>query len=121
MNVYAPRGAGITSVEVANPPGLSKSHSHPEERDQAENTEKKTLAEEAVTLSDERLKSLEANRRNAMQAVCKFVDDVDEAALQPSTRRHARESSTPPWTWPTSSARRSWSSGAASPAASVRR
>ena len=43
-----------------------------------ENTEKKTLAEGAATLSDERLKSLEAERRNAMEAVRKFVDDVDE-------------------------------------------
>jgi flagellar biosynthesis/type III secretory pathway protein FliH len=56
----------------------------------AESTEKKTLAERAVTLSDERLKSLEANRRNAMQAVCKFLDDVDEAipaTVDPSIRK----------------------------------
>ena len=61
----------------------------------AESTEKKIVAEEAVTLSDERLKSLEANRRNAMQAVCKFVDDVDEAipaTVDPSIRKRIVDS-----------------------------
>jgi hypothetical protein len=53
----------------------------------AESTEKKTLAERAVTLSDDRLKSLEANRRNAMQAVCKFVDAAIPETVDPSIRK----------------------------------
>ena len=41
-------------------------------------------------MSDERLKSLEAERRHAMQAVRKFVDDVDAAipkTVDPSIRK----------------------------------
>jgi hypothetical protein len=58
-------------------------------------TEKKTLAEGAATVSDERLKALEAERRNAMQAVRKFVDDVDEAipkTVDPSIRKRIADS-----------------------------
>ncbi|HYB38454.1 MAG TPA: hypothetical protein VEF72_23830 [Mycobacterium sp.] len=60
-----------------------------------ESTGKKTLAEGAATLSDERLKSLEAKRQNAMQAVRKFVDDVDEAipkTVDPSLRKRIVDS-----------------------------
>ena len=60
-----------------------------------ESTEKKALAEGTATLSDDRLKSLEANRRNAMQAVRKFVDDVDEAipkTVDPSIRKRIVDS-----------------------------
>jgi hypothetical protein len=60
-----------------------------------ESTEKKTLAEGAATVSDERLKSLEAERRNAVQAVHKFIDDVDEAipkTVDPSIRKRIVDS-----------------------------
>ena len=56
---------------------------------------KKTLTEEAASMSDERLKSLEAKRQNAMQAVRKFVDDVDEAipkTVDPSIRKRIVDS-----------------------------
>ena len=60
-----------------------------------ESTEKKTLAEGAATVSDERLKSLEAERRHAVQAVHKFMDDVDEAipkTVDPSIRKRIADS-----------------------------
>ena len=79
--------------------------------------EKKNLAERAADLSDAMFESSEARRRDAMRAVRAFVDTVDETipnVVDPSMRR---KSSTLPWHWPISSARRSWSSCAASRAA----
>ena len=46
-------------------------------------------------MSEERLKSLEAERRNAMEAVRKFIDDVDEAipkTVDPSIRKRIVDS-----------------------------
>ena len=44
-----------------------------------ESTEKKTVAERAVSLSDEVLESVGARQQSAIEAVRKFVDTVDEA------------------------------------------
>jgi hypothetical protein len=44
-----------------------------------ESTEKKTVAERAVSLSDEVLESVGARQQSAIEAVRKFVGTVDEA------------------------------------------
>jgi hypothetical protein len=44
-----------------------------------ESTEKKTVAERAVSLSDEVLESVGARQQSAIEAVRKFVDTLDEA------------------------------------------
>ena len=44
-----------------------------------ESTEKKTVAERAVSLSDEVLESVGARQQSAIEAVRKFVNTVDEA------------------------------------------
>lgn len=53
-------------------------------------TEEKTLVERAAALSDEALKSGEAGRRDAIEAVRKFVDTLEEAIpalVDPALRR----------------------------------
>ena len=55
-----------------------------------EGTSKKTVSERASGLSDARFESLEARRRDALEAVRKFVDTVDEAIpnlVDPSIRK----------------------------------
>ena len=54
------------------------------------NTEKWTLVERAAALSDEALKSGEAGRRDATEAVRKFVDTLEEAIpaiVDPAVRK----------------------------------
>ena len=55
-----------------------------------QNTEKWTLVERAAALSDEALKSGEAGRRDAIEAVRKFVDTLEEAipaVVDPAVRK----------------------------------